>query len=41
MKDNSPRKLTDVSHLLNMGRTYNTNLEEGLQKTYEWYIRQN
>jgi GDP-L-fucose synthase len=37
--DGSPRKLVDVSRLSDMGWKYNTNLEEGLRKTYQWYLK--
>jgi len=33
-----PRKLMDVSRLTKMGWTYQTNFEEGLKKTYSWYL---
>jgi len=36
--DGSPRKLVDISRLSNMGWNYTTNLREGLEKTYNWYI---
>jgi len=36
--DGSPRKLIDVSRLLNMGWKYNIDLEDGLKKTYKWYL---
>jgi GDP-L-fucose synthase len=39
--DGSPRKLIDVSRLTKMGWGFNTNLEEGLIKTYNWYLNQN
>ena len=38
--DGAPRKLIDISRLANMGWKYDTSLEEGLNKTYEWYINQ-
>jgi GDP-L-fucose synthase len=38
--DGSPRKLIDVSRLSNMGWKYSINLEDGLKKTYEWYLNQ-
>ena len=38
--DGSPRKLIDVSRLSNMGWEYNIGLEEGLKKTYKWYLNQ-
>ena len=37
--DGNPRKLMDNSKLQNLGWKANTNLEEGLQKTYDWYIK--
>ncbi len=36
--DGSPRKLIDVSRLSNMGWKFNTNLKEGLEITYKWYL---
>ncbi|MGA2141033.1 MAG: GDP-L-fucose synthase [Brevinematales bacterium] len=36
--DGTPRKLLDVSLLRNCGWTFKTGLEEGIRKTYEWYI---
>jgi GDP-L-fucose synthase len=36
--DGAPRKLIDVTRLENMGWSYTTNLKEGLQKTYAWYL---
>ena len=36
--DGSPQKLMDSSRLLSMGWKPLTGLEEGLQKTYAWYI---
>jgi len=38
--DGSPRKLIDVSRLLNMGWKYSIDLEDGLKKTYKWYLTQ-
>lgn len=38
--DGSPRKLIDVSRLSNMGWKYSINLEDGLKKTYKWYLTQ-
>ena len=37
--DGSNRKLIDVSRLTSMGWTYNIGLEEGLKKTYNWYLQ--
>jgi len=39
--DGSPRKLIDVSRLSNMGWKYSIDLEDGLKKTYKWYLSQN
>ena len=36
--DGAPRKLIDVKRISNMGWKYTTNLKEGLEKTYKWYI---
>ena len=38
--DGSPRKLIDVSRLSNMGWKYSIDLEDGLKKTYKWYLSQ-
>jgi GDP-L-fucose synthase len=38
--DGSPRKLIDVSRLSNMGWKYSVDLENGLKKTYKWYLNQ-
>jgi GDP-L-fucose synthase len=38
--DGSPRKLIDVSRLSNMGWKYSIDLEDGLKKTYIWYLNQ-
>jgi len=37
--DGVPRKLTDISRLSNMGWQAKVNLREGLEKTYEWYMK--
>jgi len=37
--DGSMRKLIDVSRLTTMGWRYNIDLEEGLMKTYDWYLK--
>ncbi|EKH6497957.1 GDP-L-fucose synthase [Providencia rettgeri] len=37
--DGTPRKLMDVSRLKNLGWTYSINLEDGLSKTYEWFLK--
>ncbi len=39
--DGTPKKLLDVSKLNNLGWKYRTPLEEGLKKTYSWYIEKN
>ena len=36
--DGSPRKLTDVTRLSDLGWEYTTKLKEGLEKTYKWYL---
>ena len=36
--DGTPRKLMDVSKMKAMGWKYSTELEEGIQKTYDWFI---
>lgn len=36
--DGTPRKLMDVSKMKAMGWQYSTELEEGIQKTYNWYL---
>ena len=38
--DGAPRKLIDVSKLKKMGWKYSVNLEEGLKKTYKWYLKE-
>ena len=37
--DGTPRKLTDVSRLHNLGWRHRTALDEGLEKLYEWYLK--
>jgi GDP-L-fucose synthase len=37
--DGTPRKLLDVSKLQNLGWKYKIPLEEGIKKTYEWFLR--
>ena len=37
--DGTLRKLIDVSRLSNMGWKYSTNLKEGLNITYEWFLK--
>ncbi len=38
MPDGTPRKLLDVSRLSGMGWRAKTSLDEGLKKTYSWYM---
>ena len=39
MPDGTPRKLSDVSKLKEIGWTYKTSLKEGIQKTYTDYVK--
>ncbi|MBP6005115.1 MAG: GDP-L-fucose synthase [Pyrinomonadaceae bacterium] len=36
--DGTPRKLMDVSRMGNLGWTYKTELEVGLERTYSWFL---
>ena len=36
--DGTPRKLMDISKMNAMGWQYNTELESGIQKTYDWFL---
>ncbi len=36
--DGTPRKLMDVSKMKELGWIYSTELEEGIQKTYDWFL---
>ena len=36
--DGTPRKLMDVSKMHNVGWKHQVNLEEGIQKTYDWFL---
>ncbi|MCE1189544.1 MAG: GDP-L-fucose synthase [Ignavibacteria bacterium] len=36
--DGTPKKLLDVSRLRSLGWTYQTSLEEGVRKAYEWFL---
>ena len=38
--DGAPRKLIDVSRLSSMGWKYSIELNDGLKKTYEWYLNE-
>ena len=38
--DGTPRKLMDVSRLHELGWNHKTSLEEGIKKTYSWFIEQ-
>lgn len=39
--DGTPRKLMDVSKMHNIGWKHQVNLEEGIQKTYSWFLENN
>ena len=36
--DGTPRKLMDVSKMKKIGWQYSTELEDGIQKTYQWFL---
>jgi GDP-L-fucose synthase len=36
--DGTPRKLMDVSKMKNIGWSYSTELQEGVEKTYKWFL---
>lgn len=36
--DGTPRKLMDVSKMKNIGWQYSTELKEGIEKTYDWFL---
>lgn len=36
--DGTPRKLMDVSKMHNLGWTHQVSLEEGISKTYQWFL---
>jgi GDP-L-fucose synthase len=37
--DGTPRKLMDVSRINSLGWKYKTELREGIEKTYQWFLR--
>ena len=37
--DGTPRKLMDVTRINDLGWKYKTPLKEGIEKTYEWYLK--
>ena len=37
--DGTPRKLMDVSKMKDMGWAYTTELDEGIEKTYRWFLK--
>jgi GDP-L-fucose synthase len=39
--DGAPEKVLDSSRMHNLGWSPRTSLQEGLQRTYEWYLSQN
>ena len=34
-----PRKVVDISKIKNLGWEAKTNFEDGIKKTYEWYLK--
>ena len=36
--DGTPRKLLDISRLINLGWEPSHDLQEGIKKSYEWYL---
>ena len=38
MPDGSPRKLMDVSKMKELGWIYSTELEKGIEQTYQWFL---
>lgn len=38
--DGTPRKLTEVTKLNELGWSYNVSLDEGIDKLYKWYLEQ-
>ena len=37
--DGTPRKLMDVSKMRDLGWSYSTELTEGIEKTYQWFLK--
>ncbi|MBU2524836.1 GDP-L-fucose synthase, partial [Patescibacteria group bacterium] len=37
--DGTPRKLLNVTCINNLGWRFTTSLEEGIKKTYEWFLK--
>ena len=37
--DGTPRKLMDVSKMKSLGWEYTTDLKEGIEKTYAWFLQ--
>ena len=38
MPDGTPRKLMDISKMKEIGWKYSTELEDGIKKTYQWFL---
>ena len=38
--DGAPRKLINVTRLENMGWKYSVDLRKGIEKTYDWYLKE-
>ena len=36
--DGTPRKIMDVSKMKELGCEYSTELEDGIKKTYQWFL---
>jgi GDP-L-fucose synthase len=36
--DGTPRKLMDISKMHALGWKHQVNLEEGIQRTYDWFV---
>ena len=36
--DGTPKKLIDISKMESLGWKYSTNIEEGIKKTYDWFL---